>query len=246
MHFTLVCPILNSQSIWTPFGLLTFLSSHCFLRKQRKLQCVCVCVQANVRARVHAQKLQHWVLLQLHDSWPFFFFADMFQRSVSTRHPSGFPCYCDSSTLLCFASSFKTINRVHVLKGSADGILLKSPAGQSPIAPLQATVAAERGRSFPAEEPASCLWERNMNVSLARESLGTGPRATMLYAGRYKVGATADVLDISVATVPNSTSRRPCQTCPGNWQSQLTRERREDGCELDTEAKESEKLNQQF
>lgn len=148
--------------------------------------------------------------------------------------------------MLCFASSFKTINREHILKGSKDEILLKSPTGQSGIAPLQATVAAERGRWFPVEGPASCLWERNMNVSLARESLGNGPRATMLYAGRCKVGATADVLDISVATVPNSMSRRPCQTCPGNWQAQLTRESREHGRELDTEAKESNKLNQQF
>lgn len=85
-----------------------------------------------------------------------------------------------------------------------------------------------------------------MNVSLARERPGTGPRATMLHAGRYKVGATADVLDLSVATVPNSVSRRPCQTCPGNWQAQPTRESREHSCELDVKAKESNKLNQQF
>lgn len=85
-----------------------------------------------------------------------------------------------------------------------------------------------------------------MNVSLARESPGTGPRATMLHAGRYKVGATADVLDLSVATVPNSMSRRPCQTCPGNWQDQPTRENQEHSCELHTEAKESNKLNQKF
>ena len=33
-----------------------------------------------------------------------------------------------------------------------------------------------------------------MNVSLARESLGEGPRATPRCTGRYKVEATADVL----------------------------------------------------
>lgn len=41
MHFTPVCSILHSQLLWMPFGLLTFLSSHCFLRKWWKLQCVC-------------------------------------------------------------------------------------------------------------------------------------------------------------------------------------------------------------
>lgn len=42
-----------------------------------------------------------------------------------------------------------------------------------------------------------------MNVSLARENLGSGPRATSRCAGRYKVGATADVSGRGVALVPN-------------------------------------------
>ena len=50
--------ILRSESLWMSFGLLTFLSSHCFSRKWWKLQacvcvislsvcCVCVCVTQN-------------------------------------------------------------------------------------------------------------------------------------------------------------------------------------------------------
>lgn len=85
-----------------------------------------------------------------------------------------------------------------------------------------------------------------MNVSLARENPGRGPRPTLLCAGRYKVGATADVSDHGVAMVPNSVSRRPCQTCPGNWQAQPTRESNEHSCRARHEAKESNKLNQSF
>lgn len=85
-----------------------------------------------------------------------------------------------------------------------------------------------------------------MNVSLARENLGRGPRATLRCAGRYKVGATADVSGHAVSLVPNSVSRRPCQTCPGNWQAQPTRESNENSCRARHEAKESNGLNQSF
>lgn len=43
MFLTPVCSSLQSQSLWMPFGLLSFLSSHCFPRKWWKLWCVCVC-----------------------------------------------------------------------------------------------------------------------------------------------------------------------------------------------------------
>lgn len=69
-----------------------------------------------------------------------------------------------------------------------------------------------------------------MNVSLARENPGRAPRATPRCAGRYKVGATADVSGHGDALVPNSVSRRPCQTCPGNWRAQATRESSENSC----------------
>ena len=52
-----------------------------------------------------------------------------------------------------------------------------------------------------------------MNVSLARESPGDWPRATLRCTGRYEVEATADVLsqaDMELGT--KSASRRPCQT----------------------------------
>lgn len=85
-----------------------------------------------------------------------------------------------------------------------------------------------------------------MNVSLARESPGRVPKATLRCAGRYKVGATADVSSHAVSLVPNSVSRRPCQTCPGNWQAQLTREGNENSCAARHEARESNGLNQSF
>lgn len=85
-----------------------------------------------------------------------------------------------------------------------------------------------------------------MNVSLARENPGRGPRATLRCAGRYKVGATADVSGHGFALVPNSVSRRPCQTCPGNWQAQPTRESNVNSCRARHEAKESNELNQSF
>ena len=72
----------------------------------------------------------------------------------------------------------------------------------------------ERGHPFPEEAPAKLfVRERDMDVSLARESPGEGPRATLCCTGRYKVEATADVLsqaDMELGT--ESTSRRPCQT----------------------------------
>lgn len=85
-----------------------------------------------------------------------------------------------------------------------------------------------------------------MNVSLAQESLGRGPRATLCCAGRYKVRAAADVSGHGVAMVPNSGSRRPCQTCLGNWQAQPTRENNTHSCGARHEAREFNKLNQFF
>lgn len=99
MQFTPVCSTLHSQSLWMPFGLLTFLSSHCFPRKRWKLQCVCVrareCVWTG--ARVRALKIQ-----RCSSSWDFF--ADVFQRSAGlatravfrigvTGQPSDSICY---------------------------------------------------------------------------------------------------------------------------------------------------------
>lgn len=82
--------------------------------------------------------------------------------------------------------------------------------------------------------------------SLARESLGRGPRETLHCAGHYKVGATADVLGHGAAMVPNSVSRHPCQICPGNWQAQPTRESNENSCRARHEAKECNGLNQKL
>lgn len=85
-----------------------------------------------------------------------------------------------------------------------------------------------------------------MNVSLAQKSPGRGPRATLHCAGRYKVRATADVSNHAVAMVPNSVSRRACQTCPGNWQAKTTRESIEHSCGARHEANEFNQLNQCF
>lgn len=85
-----------------------------------------------------------------------------------------------------------------------------------------------------------------MNVSLARENPGRGPRATPRCAGRYKVGATADGSGHGVALVPNYVSRRRCQTCPGNWQAQPARENNENSCSARLEAQESNGHNLTF
>lgn len=63
MLLTPVFSILQSQSLWMPFGLLTFLSSHCFPRKWWKLQgCVYLCVRVSQKYSIGALAPALWSL----------------------------------------------------------------------------------------------------------------------------------------------------------------------------------------